>query len=101
MQTSGSIAQLRLLSIKNDFLWTPHHDDTFVKAKVSLTMAPIYPFFDLSKPTQLCTDTSKQGLEVDAYSNQEMSIAEIWAHTSDNTGNTHLDHLCKIAKQDA
>ena len=38
--------------------------------------------------------------EVDAFNNQEMSIAELWAHTSDNTVNTPLNHLCKAAEQD-
>ena len=51
-----------LLSAKNDFFWTPHHDDAFTKAKGSLTTAPTLSFFDLNKPTRLCTDASRQGL---------------------------------------
>ena len=38
--------------------------------------------------------------EVDAFNNQEMSIAELRAHTSDNTVNTPLNHLCRTAEQD-
>ena len=37
--------------------------------------------------------------EVDAFNNQEMSIAELRAHTSDNTVNTPLNHLCRAAEQ--
>ena len=51
-----------LLSTKNDFFWTPHHDNDFMKAKGSLTTAPTLSFFDLNKPTRLCTDASRQGL---------------------------------------
>ena len=53
-----------LLSTKNDFFWTPHHDDAFMKAKGSLTTAPTLSFFDLNKPTRLCTDASRQGLGI-------------------------------------
>ena len=51
-----------LLSTKNDFFWTPQHDDAFMKANGFLTTAPTLSFFDLNKPTRLCTDASRQGL---------------------------------------
>ena len=51
-----------LLSTKNDFHWSATHDQAFQKAKESLTDAPVLSFFDMSKPTRLCTDDSCQGL---------------------------------------
>ena len=51
-----------LLSTKNEFLWTPEHDQAVAKAKESLTTAPVLAFFDMAKPTRLCTDASRQGL---------------------------------------
>ena len=47
-----------LLSTKNDFVWSPAHNDAFKKAKDSLTVAPVLSFFDSTKPTQLPTDAS-------------------------------------------
>ena len=51
-----------LLSTKNDFQWSATHDQAFQTAKESLTDAPVLSFFDMSKPTRLCTDASHQGL---------------------------------------
>ena len=51
-----------LLSTKNDFQWSATHDQAFQTAKESLTDAPVLSFFDMSKPTRLCTDASCQGL---------------------------------------
>ena len=51
-----------LLSTKNDFIWSPNHDEAFKKAKESLTIAPILSFFNTNKPTRLRTDTSRHGL---------------------------------------
>ena len=51
-----------LLSTKNDFLWSPTHDQAFQAAKEHLTVAPILSFFDTNKPTRLCTDASRHGL---------------------------------------
>ena len=51
-----------LLSTKNDFVWTPHHEDAFMKAKGSLITAPTLSILDLNKSTRLCTDASRQGL---------------------------------------
>ena len=57
------LAPLRpLLSTKNDFTWSPALDQAFVTAKKSITSAPTLAFFDLQKPTRLCTDASRQGL---------------------------------------
>ena len=51
-----------LLSTKNDFLWSPTHDQAFQAAKEHLTIAPILSFFDTDKPTRLCTNASRHGL---------------------------------------
>ena len=57
------IAPLRpLLSTKNEFTWTMEHDQTLEKAKECLTTAPVLAFFDVAKPTRVCTDASRQGL---------------------------------------
>ena len=50
------------LNTKNDFVWSADHDHAFEAAKGSLTVAPILSFFDVAKPTRLCTDGSRQGL---------------------------------------
>ena len=51
-----------LLSTKNEFAWTSVHDTAFSAAKQALSTAPILSYFDLNKPTRLCTDASYQGL---------------------------------------
>ena len=51
-----------LLSTKNEFTWSPCHDTAFIDAKKSLTTQPTLAFFDLTKPTRLSTDASRQGL---------------------------------------
>ena len=51
-----------LLSTKNEFAWSPDLDHAFTTAKQALTSAPTVSFFDLEKPTRLCTDASRQGL---------------------------------------
>ena len=59
------LAPLRpLLSIKNDFVWTPNHDLAFGKANIkeSLTSSPTLSFFDVDRQTRRCTDASRQGL---------------------------------------
>ena len=57
------IAPLRpLLSTKNEFMWTMEHDQALEKAKECLTTAPVLAFFDVAKPTRVCTDASRQGL---------------------------------------
>ena len=60
---SSLLAPLRpLLSTKNDFLWSPTHSQAFQVAKEYLTVAPVLSFFDIDKPTRLCTDASRHGL---------------------------------------
>ena len=57
------LAPLRpLLSTKNEFMWSPDIEKAFCTAKQALTSAPTVSYFDLNKPTRLCTDASRQGL---------------------------------------
>ena len=57
------ISPLRpLLSTKNDFVWSHNHAEAFSKIKEHLVTSPVLAFFDLSKPTRICTDASRQGL---------------------------------------
>ena len=52
-----------LLSTKNEFAWSPSHATAFKTVKESLTTQPILSYFDITKPTRLSTDASRQGLE--------------------------------------
>ena len=62
-QLSMLLAPLRpLVSTKNDFTWSSSHEEAFSIAKKSLTTPPVLSFFDISKPTRLSTDASRQGL---------------------------------------
>ena len=57
------LAPLRpLLSTKNDFVWSSDHEGAFSNIKKSLTTPPVLSFFDITKPTRLTTDASKQGV---------------------------------------
>ena len=57
------LAPLRpLLSTKNEFLWSNHHQEAFVQVKTSLTTSPMLSFYDINKPTRLSTDASRHGL---------------------------------------
>ena len=51
-----------LLSSKNDFLWTPVHDEAFAHATKVLATAPTLAFFDARKETRLYTDASTLGI---------------------------------------
>ena len=51
-----------LLSTKNEFLWSPTHDEAFSRVKASLTAPPVLSFFSIGKATRLSTDASRQGL---------------------------------------
>ena len=51
-----------LLSTKNEFLWSTPQDEALNQVKKSLTTPPQLSFFDINKPTWLCTDASRQGL---------------------------------------
>lgn len=51
-----------LLSTKNEFIRSADHA-LFSKVKKQLIMSLVLTFFDLCKPTQLCTDAIRQGLD--------------------------------------
>ena len=51
-----------LLSTKNEFAWSPNHATAFKTVKESLTTQPVLSYFDITKPTRLSTDASRQGL---------------------------------------
>ena len=75
-QLSASTNKIsKLLSTKNDFIWSPAHNDAFKKAKDSLTVAPVLSFFDSTKPTQLRTDASCHGL---GFILQQKSVDGTW-----------------------
>ena len=65
-----------LLSTKNDFQWSVTHDQAFQTAKASLTVAPVLSFFNINKPTRLCTDASRQGL---GFVLQQQDISGTWS----------------------
>jgi len=64
-----------LLSTKNEFVWTVEHDQAVLQAKNCLTAAPVLAFFDITKPTRLCTDASRQGL---GFVLQQQSSDSTW-----------------------
>ena len=51
-----------LLSSKNEFVWSSTHEQALSKAKKHLASAPTLAFFDMAKPTRICTDASRQGI---------------------------------------
>ena len=51
-----------LLSTKNEFTWSEEFQSAFEEIKNSITSTPVVSYFDLTKPTRLCTDASGQGL---------------------------------------
>ena len=62
-QVAPALTPLKgLLSSKNAFTWTENHDVAFEQAKNVLTTAPTLAFYDMNKPTRLCTDASRHGL---------------------------------------
>ena len=50
------------MSTKNEYVWLPDHDQALALAKQQLVSSPVLAFFDLNKPTRLCTDASRQGI---------------------------------------
>ena len=42
--------------------WKMKHDQALENAKECLTTAPVLAFFDVAKPTRVCTDASRHGL---------------------------------------
>ena len=61
--TLATLLALRpLLSTKNEFLWSTTQEESLTQVKKLLTTPPLLSFFDINKPTRLCTDASRQGL---------------------------------------
>ena len=58
-----------LLSTKNDFLWSPKHQQAFDATKNALTTSPVLSYFNASKPTHLSTDASCYDLEFSLQQN--------------------------------
>ena len=62
-KTATLLEPLRpLLSTKKEFTWTADHDIALITAKQHLSTSPVLAFFNVSRPTRLCTDASRQGL---------------------------------------
>lgn len=81
---AGFIAPLRpLLSTKNEFMWTTEHDQAMTKVKESLTEAPVLAFFDVAKPTRVCTDASRQGLGFIMQQQHQMVIGALYKQDPD------------------
>jgi len=51
-----------LFSTKNDFLWSPNHQQAFNAIKDTITSAIVLSYFDASKPTCMSTDARRHGL---------------------------------------
>ena len=64
-----------LLSTKNEFLWSEEHDQALANAKKHLVSVPTLAFFDVQKPTRLCTDASRHGL---GFVLQQLSATGQW-----------------------
>jgi hypothetical protein len=50
------------LCTENEFTWSDEFETAFQTIKASLVSAATLSYFDLAKPTHLCTDASRQGL---------------------------------------
>ena len=62
-KTATLLEPLRpLLSTKKEFTWTADHDIALMTAKQHLSTSQVLAFFNVSRPTRLCTDASRQGL---------------------------------------
>ena len=62
-ELSKVLSPLRpLLSSRNEFLWSPVHDEAFAHAKKLLVTTPTLVYFDLKKETRLHTDASTLGI---------------------------------------
>ena len=65
--STDTVAQLLLplrllLSTRNEFMWLEEHDQTFTRVKEHLVDIPTLANFNMTKPTRLCTDASRQGV---------------------------------------
>ena len=57
-----------LLSTKNEWLWTPVHQQAFEAIKNTLVSPPLLAHYDIVKPTKIRTDASKlKGISVILY----------------------------------
>ena len=52
----------RLTHKEIEWNWTHEQDEAFERIRAAVTTAPVLQYFDSSKPTQSCGDTSSQGL---------------------------------------
>ena len=64
-----------LLSTKHEFLWLTEHDQAFARVKEHLVEIPTLTYFNMTRPTQLCTDASRQGV---GFVLQQQSNARQW-----------------------
>ena len=65
--STDTVAQLLLLlrpllSTKHEFVWLAEHDWIFTRVKEHLIDIPTLAYFNMTKPTRLCTDASRQGV---------------------------------------
>ena len=62
-KTAALLEPLRpLLCTKKEFTWTADHDIALITAKQHLSTSPVLALFNVSRPTCLCTDASRQDL---------------------------------------
>ena len=66
--STDTVAQLLLLlhpllNIKHEFVRLAEHDQAFARVKEHLIDIPTLSYFNTTKPIQLCTDASRQGVE--------------------------------------
>ena len=65
--STDTVAQLLLplwplLSTKHEYVWLAEHDQVFARVKEHLIDIPTLAYFNMTKPTRLCTDASRQGV---------------------------------------
>ena len=60
--TSKTACLSELLQHNTVFNWTARHEKEWKQLKDTVTMEPVLTFFDTSKPTEISTDASKDGL---------------------------------------
>ena len=81
-----------LLSTKKKFLWSSNHEQAFYTAKQSLTSAPTLSFYDPTRPTRLCTDTSRQGLGfvLQQHNGDQWTLVQAGSNFSRTCGFRHI-----------
>ncbi|KAI7790353.1 hypothetical protein IRJ41_020250 [Triplophysa rosa] len=60
--SSKTACMRALLLHSSEFNWTARHEKEWTDLKVTLTTEPVLAFFDCSKPLNISTDASKEGL---------------------------------------